>query len=170
MSGALLAMVGAGLTFQPIVHTYSSGSGTETIPNGAGQVVIEDSGAGQGGQGGTGISLSSPGHDGGKATKTIALMGTDWGKTFSYSVGAGGAGGASGGGTGSAGGNSTVTNGTFGTSVSMSGQGGQVAGDGTASGGGTNVTGGGSSGGQGVVGFSTPGNVGTGGVVKFTYS
>ena len=55
MTGITCAIAGmGGSTFTPVTRTYTSGSGTETIPTGASQVVIEVwGGGGAGGRGST---------------------------------------------------------------------------------------------------------------------
>lgn len=150
--------------FPPVTNTYDSGSGTETIPNGASQLIAEIWGAGNiGGAGDAGIPAVGGGAgSGGYSKKTFTLTPSDWGKTFSYTVGA------------ASGGNTTLTNGTYGTAVSMTANGGGIGQDaasggnqgsgGTASGGDVNTTGNGS-GGVTRVGAGAPnggGNVATG--------
>lgn len=108
-----------GVKFTATTRTYNSGSGTETIPSGASQVVIEIWGGG--GAGGRGRSSNSTygggGGSGGYSRKTYSLSSGSWGTTFSYEVGAGGtAGGIA---NGNDGGASIVTNVTFPTSTSL---------------------------------------------------
>lgn len=92
--------------FAPVTRTYDSGSGTETVPAGATSVTIKLWGAGAGG----GLFTGPPGGGGGGggyAERTLAVTG---GQTFTYAVGAGGAGRpqANGLGSGTNGGNSNV--------------------------------------------------------------
>lgn len=135
-----MALLGAS-GFDPITRTYDSGAGTETIPNGASQVAISVWGAG--GRGGDGdietLTAGGGAGSGGYVLKTFTLTASDWGKTFSYVVGS------------ASGGNSTVVNGTFGTSTNLAANGGSNGNDGnvgglqgtggTASGGDTNTAG-----------------------------
>jgi hypothetical protein len=97
MSGMMMATAGGG-AFQPVTNTYNSGTGaTETIPSGgAVQVVITVWGGGAGGGGGdVGGTGGGGGGSGAYVQKTIALVGTDAGKTFTYTVGTAGNAGAS---------------------------------------------------------------------------
>lgn len=76
--------------FQGAQHTYSSGSGTETVPTGATQVIIELWGPGGTGAFGTGsltnhdAQYGAGGAAGGYCRSSYACSG---GKTLSYSVG-----------------------------------------------------------------------------------
>ena len=111
-------------SFTPVTRTYTSGSGTETIPTGASQVVIEVWGAG--GSGGRGSTLcvsiyGGGGGSGGYVKKTFSLTSGNAGQTFNYSVGTGGAPNT---GNGLPGGNSTSSQGTFGTAFSLTAGGG----------------------------------------------
>lgn len=135
--------------FTPVTRTYDGTSGTETIPTGATQVVIEVWGGGGGGSGSDTVTpaVGSGGGSGGYVRKTFTLVSGDAGKTFSYAAGATAAGGALDT-VGSAGNNSTCSNGTFGTSFSLSGSGG---------GGGDPITG------QGLGGLASGGDVNTAG-------
>ena len=123
MSGAIFAvLIGTG-GFVAVTNTYNStGTGTETIPaGGAAQVVIVEWGPGAGGAGGDagGAVVGPGGASGAYVKKTIALVGSDAGKTFTYAIGLGAAGGAAlaNGSTGVA---STCVNGTFGTAINLS--------------------------------------------------
>lgn len=149
MAGALLSLM-ASSGFIPVTRTYDSGgAGTETIPNGASQVVIEIWGAGgKGGNGDAGIpAAGGGGGSGGYVRKTFSLTPTDWGKTFSYFVGF------------ASGGNTTAAQGTFGTAFSLAANGGTKGQDAVS--GGNQGAGGAASGGD----VNTPGN-GSGGVVR----
>lgn len=185
--------------FTPVTNTYNSGSGTETIPTGASQLVIE---VWQGGAGGGGDSYGNVGGGGGAgayAKKTLSLTSADYGKTFTYSVGAGGAGGTLTG-SGGVGGDSTVNNGTYATTVAIAavsgitasgggpstgagspgagGAGGLIAGgdtntaggNGSGSTGGTSPNGGYPPGNGGQGGFFSAGQAGAAGRVKFAYT
>lgn len=169
--GVLSVMLGSGRSFVPVNHTYTSGSGNETIPNGAIQVVITVDGAGGGG------ACLNAGGNGGLSIKTLAISPSDWGLNLTYLVGTGGSGGSTtnGGTDGTA---STSTGTIAAGSFSLAGNGGghgRTAGagtPGTASGGDTNTTGGGASGGAGGGDCSTPitGSPGTSGQVIFQYT
>jgi hypothetical protein len=115
---------GSVVSFTPTTRTYSSGSGTETIPSGATQVVIEVWGAGGGGGRGrsSNATYGGGGGAGGYSKKTYTLSSGNWGTTFSYGIGAGGT--ASTIANGGDAGLSIVTNGTFPTSTSIAGEGG----------------------------------------------
>lgn len=74
--------------FSPFTSTYYTGSGSETVPTGASQLVIEafgrggfpgsfDVGSGSGGGGGGGA---------GRSVKTIAIGSGDWGQSLSWSI------------------------------------------------------------------------------------
>jgi hypothetical protein len=147
--------------FTPVTRTYTTvGSGTETIPTGASQVVITVWGAGGGGgRSGTNICTNNNGGGGGSGAyvkKTLSISSSNWGQTLSYLVATRGAAGITSAPNGGAGGTSTVSNGTFTTSVSLSagGGGGGASGNstgnqgsgGTASGGDTNTNGNGGGG------------------------
>lgn len=141
--------------FTPSTNTYdTSGAGTETIPSGASQVVIECWGAGAGGGGDNSghTHNGGGGGSGGYVKKTHALTSADWGKTFTYAVGGYGVYGNSGV-NGTNGSPTTAANGTYSTATSLSAGGGNggvhagVGGDGlqgtggTASGGDVNTAG-----------------------------
>lgn len=128
--------------FTPYTSTYTSGSGSETVPFGAAFVDIMAAGAGGGGQpyddfdGTPGLG----GGGGGTAVRTIAIVGADAGQTLSWN----------------ASGDATVSGTLTAGSVSMVGHQGGTPTGGTASGGDTNYTGdngsgstGGSAGGPG---------------------
>ncbi len=130
------------------VTTYTSGSGTYTVPSGVNHIVVECQGAG-GGSGGTAsisafnIAVSGGGGGGGYCRKFIS---TSSGSTFSYGVGAAGTAGSAGNNAGGTGGSTTFSTltavgGTGGGGAASSGAGTAGAG-GTASGGDVNFTGG----------------------------
>lgn len=163
MSGVLNTLLAGGFAK---TNTYTSGSGTETIPNGATHVIITVNGGGGGG------GISNGGHGGGgggaQCIKTLALTSSNWGQTFTYTVAtiAGRKTNAGSTATGNAGSASTVANGTFPTSVSMN-AGAGVAGSnladgagGTATGGDTNTAGAAGSAGNGGQGAGTIGGAG----------
>ena len=173
MAGAVAGLM-ASLGGINVIRTYTSGSGSTSIPTGASYVIIEVYGGG--GAGGTGSNLcvglaGGVGGNGGYVKKTLALTGANVGQTFNYVVGPGG--------TVAAGTASTATNGTFPTSVSMSGggggrgvngaSGGAAGTPGTASGGDVNTAGGGSAGGSGGPVPNGTGGAGSNGIVRFTF-
>lgn len=127
----------AWVLFSPTTHAYTSGSGSDTIPTGASQVVIEVK-AGGGGSSATGFtsSYACGGGGAGYSRSVISLTPANWGQTIAYQVGLGGATNLNN--NGVQGGNSTVSSGTFAlatiTANGGSGAGGNGAG-GTASGG-----------------------------------
>lgn len=105
----------AGSGFSPITRTYDTeGAALETIPaGGAVQVVIE---VWAGGGGGSRSNFSPDivgGGSSGYGKKTIALQGSDAGKTINYTVGTHGSGRTGSIGNGTNGTNSTVSSGTF---------------------------------------------------------
>ena len=115
---------GSGGGFSPVTHVYTTGSGTETIPSGASQLIIAAWGGGGGGGNGSGGGEPDYGGGGGGGAyvaQTYSLTSSDWGKTFTYVVGNGGA--AMNNGTAS-----TVANGTYGTTVAFSAGGGTPGG------------------------------------------
>ena len=142
--------------FAAITNTYNTGTAaTETIPNGAMQMVVTEWGGGGGGATGRTAGISGGGGaSGAYCTKTFALASADWGKTLTYTVGALGLGASTG--DGQAGSASTITNNTFATAVAMTANGGGGGKDGNitgnqgtpgiASGGTTNTSGNGSGG------------------------
>src|SRR6185437_11825202 len=83
--------------FAPVLHTYSSGSGTETVPAGANTVVIEVWGGGGGGEGGdTSDHTFFYGQGGDSGTYCRSSYTCAPGQTLRYSVGTGGTGGTGG--------------------------------------------------------------------------
>jgi hypothetical protein len=84
-SGVLNALVGAG-QFSPITQTYTSGSGSQTVPIGAVNVVIEVWGGGAPGGAGNIASgnLGGGGGASGYARSSYAVLA---GQTIDYSVG-----------------------------------------------------------------------------------
>jgi hypothetical protein len=104
--------------FTPVNHVYTSGTGvTETIPTGAATVIIED----WGGQGSGNHILLEFGAAGGYVKKTLSLYPSNWGQTFTFTVGPGGA---TGNNDGTA---SSITNGTYPTALNLAAGGGQSA-------------------------------------------
>lgn len=95
--------------FNPVLHSYTSGSGTETVPSGASNVVIEVKGGG-GGFSTTGYTLSFAAGGGGGGYCRTSMTVTPGG-TFNYSVGP--AGGTNPNNNGTAGQPSTVSSGTI---------------------------------------------------------
>lgn len=85
-SGALAFSKFLGTTaFSPVTHSYTSSSGTETVPTGAGKVVITvwgHAGAGGAGDGGSNCG-GGGGGEGATSQKTLTVSG---GETFSYNV------------------------------------------------------------------------------------
>lgn len=174
------------ITAAPVVHSYTSGSGTETVPSGGyTQVVIEVKGGGAGpSQTGFTDAYANGGGGGGYSRSVYSVTA---GQTINYSVGS--VGGTNLNSNGTQGGASSVTSGTL-SITAMTANGGLGAANngvgGTASGGNqANITGAsGTNGGPG--GASTAGvyfdtaNVyghgaayngsGTGGCVSFRYS
>lgn len=140
-----LSGFGGGNNFVAVTNTYTSGTAqTETVPNGASQVVIDLWGPGGGGGGSDDVG-SDGGGGGGYCRKTISLVG---GGTFTWTVGAIGTGGPRFD-PGTAGGQTKVDNGTYGTTVTLRANGGDPGlrngtspgAGGTASGGDTNTSG-----------------------------
>lgn len=139
-----------GVSFTPVSSSYgpnsgtSATTGTETIPTGASSVVIRV--YGPGGSGGYSAGGGGGGGGGGFALKTLALTSSDWGKTFSVTVGNGRLG-RSTVGTGFTGNTSSVASGTYTLGASIVGNFGSGGGlftggaGGTGTGGDTNVTG-----------------------------
>jgi len=134
-----------GTAFTPVTRTYTTGSGTDTVPTGATQVVIEVTAGGGGGSLGSATNGGAGGGGGGYAIKTIAVTG---GNTLSYAVGAAGALRTGSAGAGNPGSSSTVSGTVSGGSVSISSTGGGGGGGsgiggagGGASGGDTNTAG-----------------------------
>jgi len=100
-----------------VTHTYTSGSGTETVPSGASFLEIILDGAG--GSGGDDLGLGTGGGGGGAGEAHSVGISVSGGQTLTYILGAPGAG--SSGGNGNSGGASSVTgNGALSSTVSMS--------------------------------------------------
>ena len=133
MTAVMMAMLNAYYAepWEPIEHLYTSGSGTETVPDGASHVIIEIVGGGMGGYVG---DMNFGGGGGNGAGYAKSAYSCTPGQTLSYSVGAAGSGGRPGGG---AGGDSTVTSGTM-SITAMTGAKGNSSGPGAGTGG--NVT------------------------------
>ena len=119
-------------SFAPVTHTYTSGSGNETVPIGAQSLTIVLGGSGGGGAGGQtvgGNGYRGGGGGGSVISYTIAIAYADWGGTIPYAVGPGGVGGTA----NNAGTNGTdttttgtLTNGSVGVTASGA-QGGQLS-------------------------------------------
>jgi hypothetical protein len=169
-SGKLNIRKYAGNQWMDGVLQYS-GSGTETVPSGAGNVTIEAWGSGGGGgyySGGAQDTVGSGGGSGGYALTNVACTS---GQTFSYVCGTGGLGGSTAGSAGSRGTtNTSVSGATITTMHANNGAGGTAAftpdsAGGTAAGGNIkNLTGG--AGVEGGTSFSGPGGLGSGGSVQ----
>ena len=152
--------------FSPVTNTYTTGSGTETVPSGASTVTISIwGGGGSGGITGALVTnVAGGGGGGGYSSKVVSVSG---GQTFSYSVGAGGTGVSANSNsathTGNSGGSSTVS----GSSVSMTATGGLGGGSSGGSGGGasggTTNTSGTTGGSTGSVSSATSGSASYGG-------
>lgn len=101
----------------PQQMTFTSGSGTVTVPAGLNTVVIEVGGGGGGGEGGeydSGTHQSFGGEGGDSGTYCRSSYSCSAGETIHYSVGAAGTGGAGGSfGAPGAGGTSTASSGTL---------------------------------------------------------
>lgn len=98
--------------------TFTSGSGTWSVPAGVTEIIIRGCGGGAGGGGGGNQTSGFSGGGGGGGQGAAAMYSSETVtplSSLSYSVGAGGAGGANGatGVTGSAGGNSIISSSTF---------------------------------------------------------
>src|SRR4029079_18224336 len=91
---------------ETIVNTYDSGSGTETVPQGVNQLVVEIWYPGGGGSRTTGPSNQRGGGSGAYSIKTVTLTAANWGETLSYDCGTAGLGrtGSTGNGTAASGG------------------------------------------------------------------
>ena len=85
---------GTSSAFTPVTNTYNSGSGTETVPTGATQLVITAYGSGGDG---AAFDVSSGGGGGGGAycVKTVSIVSGDYGVGLSWAVNAPGSNGAS---------------------------------------------------------------------------
>lgn len=135
------------------IQTYTSGSGTYTVPSGVRALYVEcvGGGGGAGGVDGQGAGTAAASGGGGGAGYCAKLI-TSLEASYSYAVGAGGAGGTAGANNGSAGDASTFSGGTVSMSAGGGGGGAGVTaashaggspGDaGTSSGGDLNLTGG----------------------------
>ena len=182
--------------FTPVTRVYTSGSGTETAPSGASNVVIEIWGGGECGAHSNKNIGGGGGGSGGYSKSSYSITG---GNTLNYSVGTGGTGG-----YGASGTSSTVTSGTktitnmtansgSGATILTAGSGGSASGGNlinttgnsgntgddsdTAATGGVGITGSGTygaggSGGPSTGGFGTgaTGRSGNNGAVRFYYS
>lgn len=168
----IMAAFSNAATFTPVTNTYTTGgsSGSDTIPTGASQVVIECWGAGGGGGCYWGATMQGGG-GGGYSKSTYSISSGDWGKTIGYNVGQYGY---NGGCTFAAqpGGYSSAQSGTF-TITAMAANGGDGGygylgtsntGAGGTAGGGTdsNLTGG--TGGFPTAGAAAQGGIGDGGI------
>ncbi len=131
MSGIQMSLLGSS-GFTPVTNTYDIGSGDDTIPMGASQVVIEIWGSGGSGSGSRienpmeepGVySTGYGGGSGGYVSETQLITPANWGQTLSYSVGASVAGGALHN-DGITGNNTTCSNNTFTSPFSLVAHGG----------------------------------------------
>jgi hypothetical protein len=128
--------------FVPVTHTYTSGSGNETVPTGALNLVLTVVGAGgYGGNsytdfGSDNYSSGGGGGGGGYALKTIAVSSGDWGATIAYAVGT------------STGASSTSSGTLAAGAISITANGGSNGGDGTSTQGGAGGSGGSATGGN----------------------
>lgn len=174
--------------FSGAQHVYTSGSGTEVVPTGATNVIIEENGGGVGG--GNGITQSGvpkTGYGGGSGAYCRSVYTCSGGQTLAYVVGAGGA-------AETSGTASTVSSGTL-AITTMTAASGTSAQGGTASGGNQANTSGGAgaqplgsgtagvppageyyntgqtagAGGRGGTGAGNPGSPGVAGYVSFYY-
>ncbi len=91
MSGILMFTTGVTNTFVPLSHTYTTGSGSETVPSGATTAVIETWGGGGGGRFSLATGNAYGGGGGAYCTATFSVAPADWGTTLAYFVGNGGA-------------------------------------------------------------------------------
>jgi hypothetical protein len=87
-----VSQINVGTAATGTTHTYTSGSGTETVPSGYNHLTIEvwGSGAGGGGYAGSGDPGGGGGGGGGYCRTVFTVTGLG-GDTVTYSVGAGGA-------------------------------------------------------------------------------
>lgn len=155
-SGAPIVANGTiSLTTFSHTNTYTSGSGTETVPIGASFVAIYATGPGGSGASAGGVLQAGGGGGGGAycVSTGIAVAG---GQQFTFNVGAGGAGTSSSPSNGNAGGTTTVN----GTGVTMTANGGQ---GGVGSPGGAGGAGGTASGGNSINNSGQSGSTGSGG-------
>jgi hypothetical protein len=119
----------------PVLRSYTSGSGSDTVPAGYSTVVIEVWGGGGGGQ--EGFLGTGVGAGGGAAGYSRSQYSCTGGQTIDYSIGTGGTGGTSGDGAPGTNGNaSTASSGSLGI-ITMTANGGI---GGTSSGGGAGGT------------------------------
>jgi hypothetical protein len=126
--------------FTSSLVTFSTGSGSVTVPIGANNVTIEVWGGGGGGGGGTGnLCTGVPGFSGGGSGYSRSLYSCAAGQTILYSVGVGGANGGAHDANGHAGTSSTAYSGTLSISslIANGGQGGSGDGGAGAGAGGT---------------------------------
>lgn len=155
----------AAASFSPVTHTYTSGSGSETVPSGATGVTITVIGGG----GGSGWAIGSNGAGGGAGGTCIHIASVDsseWGTTLGYAAGAAGSNETFQTGNDSTDGQPSVVTGTIGlASISLSGNGGGSTNTNTAGGTGGTASGGnsanntgnaGSTGAPGVGGVTVP--------------
>lgn len=139
-----------------ILHTFTT-SGTETVPAGYSNAVVEVWGGGGGGQGGNGVIGGEKGAGAGAGGYSRSSFSVTGGQTMTITVGAGGTGGASSFGVGTTGGTSKVVFGSSTLTANGGKPGNYTSGSqgGTASGGNqANTTGG--------AGSYDPGDGGTG--------
>lgn len=150
----------SGLT---VIHIYTSGSGTETIPTGTNNTAAEAWGGGAGGGGGdSGVRPPTVGGGGGGGAYVRSTFGAgNAGKTLAYAIGGAG----SGGGAQTAGGNggaTTISSGTL-SITTMQCAAASGGGGGTSGGSGSGGAGGIASGGTAANTNGNPGSGSTGG-------
>jgi hypothetical protein len=107
-TGTTIMLMGS-TGFAPILRIKTAGSGTDTVPSGAQNVILEAWGSGGGGSAGTGSGCSAaPGGGGssGSYSRTSIACLTQNGNTLNYTV-------ATGGPAGSNGSSSSISGGTF---------------------------------------------------------
>lgn len=149
-----------GTTFVPVTHNRT-GSGNETVPTGASQVVITAKGAGSGG------NYLNAGAPGDETITTKSLNGADWGANLAYACGVGGLGKTTG--SRNAGTSTTITGSLSSGAINIRAAGG-LSGDGN-TGYDTLINGGGGAGGdQGISGDGIPGGPGADGSISFAYT
>ena len=146
-------------SFTPFNQSFTSGSGTVTVPTGAsGLTVYVVGGGGKGGDGWAGVDPGGGGGGGSGGFSAIAraISSGDWGVTLSYIVGAGSS-------SGSEGGTSSSSGSVAAGSLIQSATGGFVGANGNP-GGGTGGSGGAPAGSSGAAGGAGSGGIGgTGG-------
>jgi len=127
--------------FTPVNHIYTvAGGGTEVIPTGARQIIIEIWGGGGSGQSAPLGIDGGGGGAGGYSRRTLSLISSNWGKTLVYAVPSGGF-------VPNGGGAASVSNSTYPPAVNMTANGGGAGSHvtpalgGTASGGDINTSG-----------------------------